>query len=263
MLERRLAGLEAELADRVQALRCAWRDAVLRRPDLPCDPLPGCCAGRRRPCVSAALPLGRRCGRTCSGGRVPRPSGRGNLFCSTSVARKRILGGPDVAHQRGNEQRQQGDPHVTNIVSIRRQDAGAPRPETYDRALRDDYGLTITQAAKALETSPSTIELWEAHAHTPQPCPTTVIPDRERARIRLERYVRDHGIAANKNLIFGVYPLRIARDILGLSVEKIASEYGYKPSTWQKLEANIRTLDREKLSQIEQRVREHFSAACG
>jgi hypothetical protein len=64
-------------------------------------------------------------------------------------------------------------------------------------------------------------------------------------------------------MLFSVYPLKLAREILGVGIEDIAYEFGgYSKSAWQKFESNDRMLDRKILLQIEDKVRRHFSDAC-
>lgn len=129
-----------------------------------------------------------------------------------------------------------------------------PRSGTSVRDIRNEYGITVVQAAKALGTSPSMIEMWEAHPD--------MGPHEEVARAKIGRYVVEHGRDGGKNLLFGAYPLRLAREILGLDIKGMASAYGYTIAAWQKIEANTRILDREKIYEIENRVREHFVSVC-
>jgi len=128
------------------------------------------------------------------------------------------------------------------------------RPRAGIRDIRNEYGLSVVQAAKALGTSPSAIETWEAHPD--------MGPHEQIARSKIERYVLEHGRDGGKNLLFGAYPLRLAREILGLDIKGIASAYGYTVAAWQKIEANSRILDREKIHEIENRVRQHFVRVC-
>ena len=123
------------------------------------------------------------------------------------------------------------------------------------KKLRDEYGLTVIQAAAALGTKSSNIELWEANSD--------LGPGEDYLRSRFENFVRENGASSVSNMLFSVYPLKLAREILGLSIEDIAHEYGdYSKSAWQKFESNDRILGREILLQIEDKVRAHFSNAC-
>lgn len=67
----------------------------------------------------------------------------------------------------------------------------------------------------------------------------------------------------DNNVLFGAYPLRLARLILGLTVDQMAHKWGYTPAAWQKVEANVRKLDEERLRRIEHQVRSHFASRCG
>ncbi len=122
------------------------------------------------------------------------------------------------------------------------------------RDIRNEYGLSVVQAAKALETSPSTIEAWEAHPD--------MGPQEKTARAKIANFVLEHGRDGGKNLLFGAYPLRLAREILGLSIKEMASAHGYTVPAWQKIEAHARILARDKILEIEDCVRDHFVSVC-
>ena len=123
------------------------------------------------------------------------------------------------------------------------------------RGMREEYGLSIIQAAAALGTTSSNIEIWEANP--------SMGPGKNFLRTQFEGFVRENGAKAVSNMLFGVYPLKLAREILGVGIEDIASEFGgYSKSAWQKFESNDRMLDRKILLQIEDKVRKHFSDAC-
>jgi hypothetical protein len=123
------------------------------------------------------------------------------------------------------------------------------------RAMREDYGLSIIQAAAALTTTSNNIEIWEANP--------AMGPGENFLRTQFENFVRENGARAVSNMLFSVYPLKLAREILGVGIEDIAYEFGgYSKSAWQKFESNDRMLDRKILLQIEDKVRKHFSDAC-
>lgn len=130
--------------------------------------------------------------------------------------------------------------------------SGAPL-EGY-RALRAEYGLSVIEAAAALGTTPSTVELWEAR--------TDIGPGQEHVRSRYEQYRRENVNGSDSNMLFTVYPLRVARDMLRKEQEDIASLFGYSAATWQKFESNQRVLDRKILRELESMVRANFAATC-
>jgi hypothetical protein len=123
------------------------------------------------------------------------------------------------------------------------------------RLVRKEYGLSVIQAAAALGTSGRNLEVWEANPG--------MGPGVDFLRSQFENYVRENGEDLVSNMLFSVYPLKIARDILGFPIEEIAREFGgYSKAAWQKFESNDRVLDREILRQIEMSVREHFANSC-
>lgn len=123
------------------------------------------------------------------------------------------------------------------------------------RRVREEYGLSVIQAAAALDTTSSNIELWEAN--------WDLGPGEDFLRSQFENFVRSKSAEDLSNLLFSVYPLKIAREILGLTIEEIAHQFGdYSKSAWQKFESNDRVLDRSILLMIEDRVRIHFAEAC-
>jgi transcriptional regulator with XRE-family HTH domain len=123
------------------------------------------------------------------------------------------------------------------------------------RLIREEYGLTVIQAAAALGTTGSNVELWESKPD--------LGPGENFLRSQFEDFVRKNSINNVSNMLFSVYPLKLAREILGVSIEQIASEHGgYSKSAWQKFESNDRILDRKILLQLEDKVRSHFANAC-
>lgn len=126
-----------------------------------------------------------------------------------------------------------------------------------DKPLRDarrEYGLSLLEAAKALGVSPTQLEREEG-----RPSPGM---DLCQVRSRFELFVATQGPAAGKNLIFGVLPLRVARDIMGLSVDTMAMRYDASPSHWRKLECHARELSVDTLHRIEADVRTSFAEIC-
>ncbi|HEU0098703.1 MAG TPA: helix-turn-helix domain-containing protein [Allosphingosinicella sp.] len=124
------------------------------------------------------------------------------------------------------------------------------------RGKREEARLTLAQAATALGISPITLDGWEQGRK-----PQISADDAERAYDRFRRDTNNCRKAGN-NLIFGVFPVRIARDILELSLEEMAQELGYSASSWSKMEANARIVPADKIAQIETRVSEAWNAAC-
>jgi transcriptional regulator with XRE-family HTH domain len=123
------------------------------------------------------------------------------------------------------------------------------------KQLREEYDLTVIQAAAALGTNSGNIELWESDIE--------LGPGENFLRSRFEDFVRKNSASSVSNMLFSVYPLKLAREILDLTIEDIAQEYGdYSKSAWQKFESNDRVLDRKILLRIEDKVRTHFSNAC-
>jgi hypothetical protein len=121
------------------------------------------------------------------------------------------------------------------------------------KALRDIHGLTVTQAAAALGTTTHNFEKWEATGNG---------TDFEFADQAFQAYRLTDGPGQDTNQLFAVYPLRVARDMLGYSIEVMAKEFGYSIAGWQKFESNQRLLDRNILSRIETMVRDDFARAC-
>ncbi|MGO7078718.1 hypothetical protein ACCT03_33700 [Rhizobium johnstonii] len=123
------------------------------------------------------------------------------------------------------------------------------------RQIRIRKGLSIVQAAAALRTTPSNIELWEANPG--------MGPKRFVVSNHFDNFLRENDPGCGKNLLFNRYPLSLARDILSLNVEEIAALFGYKKSTWQKFESHTRVLSADDLARLEDMVRERFSVVCG
>jgi DNA-binding transcriptional regulator YiaG len=120
--------------------------------------------------------------------------------------------------------------------------------------LRGEYRFTVVDAASALATTSANVEHWEANPG--------LGPQEDLVRASFEDYKHSGKRGERSNLIFGTYPLKLAREILGLNIDEIAASHGYKRSMWQKFESNDRELDRGVLLRLEDDVREHFLAAC-
>lgn len=125
------------------------------------------------------------------------------------------------------------------------------------RSARDMHGLTLRQAAAALEISPITLDGWE-QGRKPQ-------MDVDVVNIKFEEFKSKAEFCwkTGNNLLFGAFPLRVARDILGLSASEMAEELMMSHSSWTKMEANARIVPDSTLSLIEGRVLYALQAACG
>lgn len=120
--------------------------------------------------------------------------------------------------------------------------------------IRREYGLSLLQGAKALAVSASTLERMESTKD--------ISLGEEDLRRKFEVFVVTSGGDAGKNLLFRTYPLRLARELLKLSIPQMAARYGYAPSSWKKIEANARLIDTDRLRQIEHDVRDEFAQTC-
>jgi DNA-binding transcriptional regulator YiaG len=155
--------------------------------------------------------------------------------------------------------------------TVKERFGSAKRPDVYDRQLREQgFGLSKVEAAAALGKSASTLENWEllvaryekASATDKKSISLSVVMERPEASKLLEAYVKKKKRPTADNLLFGVYPLRVGREILEKTLDQIAAKYGYKPDTWKKMEANIRPLDKKILGQIEDEMRDHLAKRC-
>lgn len=140
------------------------------------------------------------------------------------------------------------------VVSIVGKTAASSRGEPGLRQIRQEYGLSVTQAAAALRVPAVTVERWEAIPG--------VGPGEEFLRYQFEEFNRTHDHTSSTNFLFGVYPLRLARELLCLSIDEISSRHNYSKSAWQKFESNDRLLDRSVLKSIEDEVSRCFIEAC-
>lgn len=125
------------------------------------------------------------------------------------------------------------------------------------RHVRKCAQLSLTQGASALGIAPSTLDAWERE-NSPQ-------IDVEAAAVAYAKYKIDTASmrGAGKNMLFGCFPMRVARDILELEVGEIAAEFGYSPSFWTKIEANARCAPPDVIKELEQRVSARMSQLCG
>ena len=122
------------------------------------------------------------------------------------------------------------------------------------RAVRSEYGLSLLQAAVALGISASAVEEMERHGDD------VFAP--EMVRRKYELFVGTTNFGVGKNLLFDTYPLRMARELLDLSIDEMASRFGYKPSSWKRIEMNARPLHPDILARIEAEVRHKLSSVC-
>lgn len=122
------------------------------------------------------------------------------------------------------------------------------------RDLRKSFGLSILQAAQALEVSASTLENWEQL----RSFKLTIAA----IESSYQRYSNNLVPGSGKNVLFGSYPLRLARMLLRLDVEQIASEFGYTEAAWLKIESNARILTEDKIEVIEDRLRAQMADLC-
>lgn len=131
----------------------------------------------------------------------------------------------------------------------------APQTRTF-KEIRTDFGLSRAQAALALDVSRASIDNWER-----KPCTNL---DDVKITANFQTFAAKHGDDEGlvRNLIFGRYPLRMAREILELKVAEVADKYGYSESAWKKFEANGRPLKAEIMQELERDVRAAFISCC-
>jgi DNA-binding transcriptional regulator YiaG len=161
---------------------------------------------------------------------------------------------------------------MASTLSIGRSENGSDRSRVYDRQLREkEFELTIVEVAAALGKSASTIENWEiivarydaSYDRERAKIDLSSIMRRSEARQLLRKFMRSNNRQTAKNVLFGKKPLKFARTVLNISAAKMAEEYGYQESTWKKMEANIRPLDRAVIYSIENRVKRELAQLCG
>ena len=120
------------------------------------------------------------------------------------------------------------------------------------QALRKDYGLTLVDAAAALGKTATQLERLE-YRH-PNEVPVSWV---------VQRFEMCSGTEKTpSNKLFLRFPLRMARDVLGLSVEEISSRYGASPSQWRKFECGARCLDKNIQQRVENDVIKVFKSIC-
>ena len=123
------------------------------------------------------------------------------------------------------------------------------------RDIRKQFGLSLAQAASAADVSPATIENWERSGGS------SISP--EQLSERYAAYCARSSLSrGGNNLVFGCYPLRLARQLLEVDVEELAREFGYSSSSWLKLEANVRTLPSAKIAALEEKLRQKLAQVC-
>ena len=142
------------------------------------------------------------------------------------------------------------------MSNVRKLAAADRSAESADfKRLRQDHDLSITQMAEAMEVSTATIEAWERGLNSP---PYVRVLEERVAEFARAFPSKQQG----RNLLFGCYPLRLARELLALDVEQMAGRFGYSKSSWTKIEANFRTIPPEKLAEIEEFVRIRLAEVC-
>ncbi|HEY4489058.1 MAG TPA: hypothetical protein VJA87_01095 [Candidatus Paceibacterota bacterium] len=119
------------------------------------------------------------------------------------------------------------------------------------RALRNAHKLSPIQAGLALGISPITVVAMEGSG----PRTRSLQELKEAYSSFASQYPENYG----HNLLFGTYDLRLGRELLGLTVEQMATRYGtYSRSSWTKFEANARILPANILGKIELDVRKRM-----
>ncbi len=119
---------------------------------------------------------------------------------------------------------------------------------------RKIYGFSVVQAAAALNVSPATYERMEQEVIAP--------PTQEWTEGQFDVFLDREDVTATGNYVLNAFPLRVAREVIGLSVEQMADMFHYQPSTWRKFEANARKLKPETLGEVGQMVRDRFDSVC-
>ena len=122
------------------------------------------------------------------------------------------------------------------------------------RKIRDEFGLSVLQAAEALSVSAATLENWERNG-----CASiTALGLREKYTFCASRGSSFQG----ENVLFGGYPMRFGRQVLQMSVDEMGAKAGYSKAAWLKIEGNARKLPDEKVELIENLVRARMAALC-
>lgn len=66
----------------------------------------------------------------------------------------------------------------------------------------------------------------------------------------------------DRNLLFACYPVRLARELLGLDTAWMARKFGYSEKEWRRIEANLLVLPLEMRGRIEDFVRASLAESC-
>lgn len=124
------------------------------------------------------------------------------------------------------------------------------------RQARQAHKLSLTQAASALGVSPSTLDSWERGNKSQI--------DAQKADDLYATYIQNTKEARRigKNVLFGCFPLRVARDILEQDINDMASEFGVSASYWTKFEANARCAPAPVIEELERRISARMSTLC-
>jgi ribosome-binding protein aMBF1 (putative translation factor) len=123
------------------------------------------------------------------------------------------------------------------------------------KAMRKESGVLKRQMAAGLAVSVATIERWEQSDVVP-------LTDTVVANVITNIRLADPKFEAGKNLCFGRFPMRVAREILELSMEQMAVKYQYSVSQWKKIESHERKINSDVLKDIEEDVRGVFFDEC-
>ena len=122
--------------------------------------------------------------------------------------------------------------------------------------IRAEFNLSRTQAAEALGMSRASIDNWERKSYTAR----NEVELKEKFQAYLDETNGDP--KRGRNLIFNRFPLRMAREIMELTVAQMAEKYGYSESAWKKFEGNGRPLSAEVKTALEKDVRTKFMESC-
>lgn len=123
------------------------------------------------------------------------------------------------------------------------------RPAHDIEQIRSEYNLTRAQLADALDVSPATVEAWETGRRriTRNLCEIRQILDSRRT-----------GIPRAQNLIFGLYRLSIAKELLQMSPADCARLFSMSPQRWSEYERNKRVIEPSVMRAIEEKIRDQF-----
>jgi transcriptional regulator with XRE-family HTH domain len=114
--------------------------------------------------------------------------------------------------------------------------------------LRNEDGIHQRQLAAQLNVSVETINRWEK---------SDVVPISALKLDEALTYIRLHDLKfeMGRNLCFGRFPLRYARDVLNLTQAEMAMRHGYSLSMWRKIESHERSVPPSVLASIENEIR--------